>query len=66
MYALRPKGRAYALREYICTAHTETELEERIDRAFWNWKSCAAKGNSLTKDDYLRDKERVKITVEAI
>jgi len=64
MYALKEKGKM----NFICWSVELDEFEERIKQSFWNWRGCQSKdiADSLTINDYLVDKRRVKVTIEEI
>ena len=60
-YALHHKGFALV---FSCHARTKTMHETKVHQGFYDWPGAQVKGNKLTMDDYMKDRTRVKITVE--
>ncbi len=65
VYALKDKEYF----QFHCISKTELELEDRIDRAYWNWKGSRSRSEPeemKTKEVYLERFIKVKITVNKI
>lgn len=65
MYAIRTIGKL----DFSCISKTEEELEIKIDKAYWAWRGTQPKdiAPKLTKEnDFMRHKQRVKLTVEKL
>ena len=65
-YALRRKDNPHSFYYYGCVASTKEDLEAKINQAYWNWKGTQQQGNQLTIDDFMRDRERIKMVIEVI
>ena len=62
MYALKIKGKF----QFSCLAGNKESSDEKIKTAFNNWRGCQSKGSNKSFDDFMFDKERVKVTIERI
>ena len=62
-YALHRKGTGLF---FSCHAKTLGAHEEKVRDAYDLWQGMQAKGNTLSMKDYMKDKARVKITVEEL
>lgn len=62
-HALRIKGNSLQLE---CKAETPEGLDKKIEESHRLWAAFQPRGAVRTLNDYLADKERVKITIEKI
>ena len=64
IYALKCKNRM----DFLLWARTIEELESEILQSYSNWKSCTPKDKVelVTIDDFLKNKERVKVLISKI
>ena len=52
--------------QFYCVAKTEEEFEEKVERAYRNWRASRSRSDSeetKTKEIYLEDYFKVKITI---
>ena len=51
---------------FPCISDDKKLLEKRIEAYFLSWKIMQRKGSAPTMPDFMKDKERVKLTIEKI
>lgn len=61
-YALKTKKKF----DFPCLSDNKQLLEKRIQGYFSSWSIMQEKGTNPTMADFMKDKERVKITMESI
>lgn len=61
-YAVRHKDKFMLLH----ISNSKKELESKIERAYWLAQGIQPRGNNYTKEDFMKDMEKVKVTFEKI
>ena len=59
-YALKEKG----LFVFSCAAQTPKEHEEKVQRAYWQWRGIQPRGTAASIDEFMTGYEQVKVTLE--
>lgn len=59
-YALKFKNKF----SFPCISDNEKILEKRINAYYLSWRPMQGKGKKHTIADFMKDKERVKVTIE--
>jgi hypothetical protein len=52
--------------QFHCVAKTETEFEEKIEKAYWSWRASRGRGaleDTKSKEVFLEDYYRVTVTI---
>lgn len=61
-YALQTKNGF----QFYNASKTPEELEEKILRAYWNWRGCQKAGSEPTIGEYMARYQKVEVTVHDI
>lgn len=51
---------------FACVSKTEKELDAKIESTYQGWRGYQPKGHTITKDDYMKTRKKVIVTVEPI
>jgi len=62
MYALKQKGKL----RFECISSTRQQLEDKLQAAISSWKAFQPKGEILNVNDFWKDRERVRVTIELL
>jgi len=58
-YALKDERRFV----FSCVAQNQKEHEEKVQRAYYQWRGLLPKGNPASLDEFLKGYERVLVTL---
>lgn len=61
-YAIKRKDKFMLMQ----VSNSEKQLNEKIEQAYWLARGIQPKGSNYTKEDFMEDVEKVKVTFEVI
>lgn len=62
VYAVKGKGKYFLLH----ISKNENELDEKIQNAYWMARGLQPSGNNYKVEDFMKDMEKVKVTIEKL
>ena len=51
---------------FWCHALTKEKHQEKVEKAYWNWRGAQPRGSRVTMDAFMVGQRKVKVTVEIL